>query len=190
MKPIVLAFCFFILSVASVADDVKMPVQLDNTGFRTVLADAGKVFISGQPTMEGLKRMKAKGVTTIVSFRTPHEMDNRETIPFDEAAEAEKLGLKFIHIPLGGEDYPYTPEAVATFAAAMEKLEGKALVHCASAYRASHVWSAYLTKYHGMEVNEAVAHGRAANMGIQPVEALLGGVRYSISEPKDAGAQK
>jgi len=184
MKPIVLAFCFFVLSVASVADDIKMPMQLDNTGFRTVLADAGKVFISGQPTIEGLKRMKAEGITTIISFRTPHEMDNRETIPFDEAAEVKRLGMSFIHIPLGGEDHPYTADALAKFAEAMEKLEGKALVHCASAFRASHVWSAYLTKYQRMNINEAVAHGRAVNMGTQPVEALLGGISYSLNREK------
>jgi len=185
MKLLTLACCFFIISVAAVADDIKMPEQLDNEGFRAVLADAGKVFISGQPTIEGLKRMKEKGVTTIISFRTAAEMDNRETIPFDEAQEIKKLGMKFIHIPLGDEESPYTPEALAKFAAAMENQQGKALVHCASAYRASHVWSAYLTKYQGMDLNEAVAHGRAANMGTPPVEALLGGATYKVSAPTE-----
>ena len=180
MKPIILAFCFFIISVAAVADDIKMPEQLDSKGFQDVLADAGKVFISGQPTIEGLQRLKAEGITAVINFRTPREMDNREIVPFDEAAEAEKLGITYIHIPLGGDAHPYAPEALEKFAAAMENLSGKALIHCTVAWRASHVWSAYLTKYKGMDVNEAVAHGRAANMGTQPVESLLGGVTYSL----------
>jgi hypothetical protein len=42
------------------------------------------------------------------------------------------------------------------------------------------MWAAYLAKHEGMELNEAVAHGRAINLGVQPVEALLGGpVTYS-----------
>lgn len=180
MKPVILAFCFFVITVGSAAADIKMPTKLDNDGFRGVLADAGKAFISGQPAIEGLKRLKAEGVTTVISFRTAREMDDREIVPFDEAAEAAKLGMTFIHIPLGDDEHPYTPDALAKFAKAMKALEGKALVHCASAWRASHVWSAYLVKYEGLDVNEAVAHGRAANMGIQPVEAMLGGVTYSL----------
>jgi len=181
MQQIIIAFFVLIITVGAYASDVKVPVKLDNAGFQGVLADAGKVLISGQPTLEGINRLKAQGVTTIINFRTPREMDNREIVPFDESEEAEKLGITYIHVPLGGEAHPYTPEALEKFATAMSKVEGKALIHCTVGWRASHVWSAYLTKYEGMEVNEALAHGRAANMGFQPFEALLGGVTYKVN---------
>jgi len=184
MTKFLATLCICIASFAAVADDIKLPAKLDADGFQGVLADAGKVFISGQPTPEGLKRLKAEGVTTVISFRTPHEMDDREIVPFDEAALVTEMGMTYINIPLGGDAHPYTPEALEKFASAMKALDGKALIHCTVAWRASHVWSAYLAKYEGVDINTAVAHGRAANMGVQPVEALLGGVTYSVGEPE------
>jgi hypothetical protein len=36
------------------------------------------------------------------------------------------------------------------------------------------MWVAYLARYRGMELNEAIEHGRAINLGTQPYEELLG----------------
>lgn len=181
MKTIVIALCLLFVSAPSFADDVKMPVKLDAPDFSGVLADAGKVFLGGQPSEDALKRLAAEGVSTIINFRTPAEMANRQRVPFDEAEVAKSLGITYIQIPLGGKDYPFKPSAVAAFAEALKKAKGKPLVHCGSAYRASHMWSAYLAKYEGMDINEAIAHGRAANMGTQAVEELLGGnVTYKL----------
>lgn len=182
MKILLVAICFC-FSGAAIGSDIKMPVKLDAEGFQGVLADAGKVFISGQPSEEGLRRLKAEGMTTIINFRTKAEMDNRERVPFDEVAIAKSMGLVYISIPLGDEEHPYSPDALATFAEAMQNTKGKALIHCTVAWRASHMWAAYLAKYEGMEINDAVAHGRAANMSTQPMESLLGGkVTYSLKD--------
>lgn len=163
------------------ADKPSLPEKLDPSGFRDVLAKTDDVFISGQPTIEGLERLAKEGVKTVVSFRTPREMNNREIVAFDEAAEAERLGMKYVNIPLGGDDHPYDPAALAAFAKVMASAEGKTLIHCTVGWRASHTWAAYLVAHKGMDINEAVAHGRAANMGVPPVEALLGGdVTYSL----------
>lgn len=180
MKSILAFLCLFLLTQVSLAEDIKLPTKIDHTGFQGVLADAGKVYISGQPTVDGLKRVKEMGVTTVINFRTPAEVNNRERVPFDEAAAAEALGLTYIHIPLGGDDHPYTPEALEKFAAAMKSLKGKALIHCTVSWRASHMWAAYLAKHEGMDINTAVAHGRAVGLGTQPIESLLGGdIKYS-----------
>ncbi len=165
------------------ADAPPLPEKVDATGFRDVLAKTGDVYISGQPTVEGLERMAKDGVKTVVSFRTPREMNNRDIVPFDEAAKAAELGMKYVNIPLGGDDHPYNPDALATFAKVMEEANGKTLVHCTVGWRASHAWAAYLVKYKGVDINEATAHGRAANMGVPPMESLLGGdVTYSLPE--------
>lgn len=181
-----LIFCALILGIAGLAqadDKQPLPVQIDATGFRDVLAKTGDVYISGQPTVAGLERLAKEGVKTVVSFRTPAEMNNREIVPFDEAAKARELGIRYVNIPLGGDEHPYSPEALAAFAAVMESASGKTLVHCTVGWRASHAWTAYLVKYRGMDINEAAAHGRAANMGTQPLELLLGGqVSYSLPD--------
>lgn len=180
-----IAILFLALTFASVPsvalEQIEKPQKIDATGFRDVLAKTGNVYISGQPSEEGLKRMAEDGVKTVISFRTAREMDNRDIVPFDEAAKANELGMRYVHIPLGGPDTPYTPDALAAFAKVMEEENGKTLIHCTVAWRASHMWAAYLAKHKGMDINEAVEHGRAVNMTTQPIEALLGGeVTYSL----------
>lgn len=173
-------------SSLSVADDKQpLPQKLDAEGFQDVLAKTGDVYIAGQPSIKGLERMAKDGVKTVISFRTPHEMNDRSIVPFDEAEQAKALGMNYINIPLGGDNHPYSPEALDEFARVMSTIDGKALIHCTVAWRASHMWSAYLAKHKGMDVNEAVAHGRAVNMGVPPMEALLGGeITYSVAEKK------
>ncbi len=184
IKHIFFGFMLFVFSSVTFADDTPpIPTKIDATGFQDVLAQTGGVYIAGQPSVAGLERMAKNGVKTVVSFRTPREMNNREIVPFDEAGKAAELGMEYVNIPLGGDEHPYSPEALAAFAKVMENADGKTLIHCTVAWRASHMWAAYLTKYKGMDINEAAAHGRAANMGVQPIEGLLGGdVRYSLPE--------
>ena len=76
--------------------------------------------------------MAAKGVKTVINLRTQREMDNRQQVPYDEAALAKELGITYVHIPLGGPDTPYTPEAVEKFAKAFEdaNTQGAAPLHC------------------------------------------------------------
>lgn len=181
IKNLLAAMGMSLLATMAWADDKQpLPEQVDATGFQDVLAKTGDVYISGQPSVAGLERMAKDGVKTVVSFRTPHEMNNRDIVPFDEAAKAKELGMNYVNIPLGGE-HAYSPEALAEFAKVMDEASGKTLVHCTVGWRASHAWAAYLVKYKGMDINEAAAHGRAANMGTPPMESLLGGnVTYSL----------
>lgn len=159
-----------------------LPHKLDANGFQDVLAQTGDVYIAGQPSVQGLERMAKEGVKTVISFRTPREMNDRSIVPFDEAEQSDALGMRYVNIPLGGDEHPYSPEALETFAKIMNEIDGKALIHCTVAWRASHMWAAYLVKHKGMDVNEAAAHGRAVNMGVPPMESLLGGdVTYSVS---------
>ena len=157
-----------------VASTEPLPVKLEVEGFQAVLASAGDVYVAGQPSREALDWLKSEGVTTVVNLRTQPEMDNRDRVPYDEAAALDSLGLEYVHIPLGGEDDPYTPEAVARFAEAVDSSEGKVLLHCTVGWRASHMWVAYLVRYRGMELNDAIAHGEAINLGTLPFEDLLG----------------
>lgn len=159
---------------APAASMEPLPETLEVEGFQAVLAMAGDVYIAGQPSREAIDWLEAQGVTTVVNLRTQPEMDNRDRVPFDEAAVLDSLGLAYVHIPLGGEENPYTPDAVDRFAEAVEAAEGKVLLHCTVGWRASHMWAAYLVRYRGMELNEAIAHGRAINLGTTPVEKLLG----------------
>ena len=101
-------------------------------------------------------------------------MDNREYVPFDEKAVVDSLGLEYIYIPLGGTEFPYTNEALLKFADAVDKAEGKVLLHCTVGRRASNMWAAYLIQFKEFEPNKAIEYAKAVNFGEWPLEGLLG----------------
>jgi uncharacterized protein (TIGR01244 family) len=163
--------------------DVPDPVSLDTHGqFQDKFARVGDdMFISGQPTERALRDLRAQGVTTVVNLRAPEEMSSR--VPFDEAALARSLGMDYVHIPVrGNAEFPYSPDALKSFAAAMTGAKGKVLLHCTIAWRASHMWAAYLIQYRDVPVAKALEQARLINLmdemrmdgSQQPVEAFLG----------------
>ena len=155
-------------------DSVSFPVKLDTEGFQEVIAKVDNIYISGQPTAEAFAKLKSDGVTTVVNLRTEREMSNRDNVPFDEKALLDSLGMNYVHIPLGGADNPYSNEALIKFADAVDNAEGKVLLHCIIAWRASHMWAAYLIQYKGFSPDKAIEHARGINFGQLPVEGLLG----------------
>lgn len=134
----------------------------------------GRVFIAGQPDETALARFKKLGVTAVVNLRTTAEMEDRERVPFDEAAVVDSLGMEYIHIPLGGDDHPYTPMAVERFADVLFRHEGLVLLHCTVGWRASYMWSAYLVSDQGFSLGAAMARGDSMAIGDLPIEGLLG----------------
>lgn len=162
---------------------VHFPQKLASTeGFQGTIANTGPAYVSGQPTEAALRKLAAQGVKTIINLRRQSEMDNRQEVPFDEAALAKELGITYVHVPLGGPDNPYTPAAVEKVAAAMKAADGKVLLHCTVAWRASHMWAAYLVKEKNMSYADAVEAGEAINLNgytppgatSTPLEGLLG----------------
>jgi len=172
---------------------VPNPVSLDNPGlFQDRFVSVGDdMFISGQPTEKALRELKAKGVTTVVNLRMPEEMAR---VGFDEAALVKELGMKYVHIPMrGSADYPYGPKELDTFAAAMASADRKVLLHCTVAWRASHLWAAYLIRERKVPVADALAQARMINlmdnmrMGSsdqQPLEGFLGRAVPEMGHPK------
>jgi uncharacterized protein (TIGR01244 family) len=161
---------------------VAAPVIMDSTGlFQARFARVGEdIFVAGQPTQRGLREMRDQGVTTVVNLRTPEEMTRN--VDFDEPALVAQLGMRYVYLPVrGNAEFPYTPETLTKFAEAVSTANGKVLLHCTVAWRASHLWAAYLID-RGIPVDSALANARAINLmddhrmgsnGRQPVEDFL-----------------
>jgi uncharacterized protein (TIGR01244 family) len=161
---------------------VPNPVTLDAAGlFQAKFVSVGDdVFIGGQPTEKALRDLRARGVTTVVNLRMPEEMAK---IGFDEAALVKELGMKYVYIPMSGSaGNPFGPKQLDTFAATMAVADGKVLLHCTIAWRASHLWAAYLIRERKVPVDAALSHARLINLmdnmrgggGQQPLEGFLG----------------
>jgi uncharacterized protein (TIGR01244 family) len=170
------------LTGESPSGQVPAPVALDNRGlFQEKFARVGDdVFIGGQPTERALRELHDQGVTTVVNLRTPEEMAR---ISFDEAALIKGLGMKYVYLPVrGNAEFPYSPEVLKSFADAVSSSKGKVLLHCTVAWRASHLWAAYLIQYRHVPVETALAQARSINLmddmrmdgERQPVESFLG----------------
>lgn len=140
----------------------------DVPGFKTRIHREGRIYIGGQPDQDALRTMAEHGVAAVINLRTPKELEDTTKVFFDEAALVDSLGLEYIWVPLGGKEHPYTPAAVDTFAATLERIPGPVLVHCTAAGRASHLWAAYLVNYQGFGVTEAYARGVVTGIGITP----------------------
>lgn len=170
---------------------VPNPVALDIAGlFQEKYASVGDdMFIGGQPTEKALRELKAKGVTTVVNLRMPQEM---EQIGFDEAALLKELGIKYVHIPMrGSPENPYGPKQLDQFTEVMNTASGKVLLHCTVAWRASHMWGAYLIRERKMPVSTVIDQVRSINLrddrpfgGVQPIEGFLGRTLPEIKHPQ------
>ena len=170
---------------------VPNPVTIDPAGlFQAKFVSVGDdMFIAGQPTEKALRDLRAKGVTTIVNLRMPGEMAR---VGFDEAALAKELGMRYVHIPMSGAPAnPFGPKELDTFAAAMASADGKVLLHCTIAWRASHLWAAYLIRDRNVPVTMALSQARQINLmddmrmsQQQPLEGFLGHAVPEIAHPK------
>ena len=171
---------------------VSAPVTLDTTGlYLERAARVGEdIFVTGQPTERALRELREQGVTTVVNLRTPEEMTRN--VKFDESALVASLGMQYVYLPVRGNDqYPYSPATLAKFADAVSNAKGKVLLHCTVAWRASHLWAAYLIN-RGIPVDSALANARAINLmddhrmgqnGRQPVEDFLDKALPTLGHP-------
>jgi uncharacterized protein (TIGR01244 family) len=162
---------------------IPAPVVMDTTGlFQAKIARVGDdLFIAGQPTERALRELRDQGVTVVVNLRPQSELDR--DVKYDEKALIGKLGMQYVHLPVrGSAELPYAPATVDRFAEVLKTAKGKVLLHCTVAWRASHLWAAYLIRERGMSEEKALASARAINLmddhrmgpgGRQPVEHFL-----------------
>src|SRR3989344_5382291 len=95
-----------ILLLAAGAAAQEGPALSGVEGIRNFLRVNEKICTGGQPTLEQLAELKAGGIRAVLNLRRPTEKQTMrpggEPVPYDaaaEAAEAERLGLRHLHIP-------------------------------------------------------------------------------------------
>lgn len=118
---------------------VDADTQLDNVGQLSPT-----LFRGAQYGVAGLEQLKQMGVTTIISLR-PESLQYKK--------DAEKLGLKFVHLPLPPLGKPSVEQGLQFLKAATDPANGKVFFHCyhgadrtgamAAAFRIAHdCWTA------------------------------------------------
>ena len=139
------------LSLAAHATDFTQPQPGLHTG--------------GQPLQEDLVRLKSEGIRTVIDLRGAQEDRG-----YDEAAEAQRLGLAYIALPIAGKD-DITPANAKALGELLRAQEGDVLLHCASGNRVGALL-ALDAAARGIPREEALELGRAAGLkSLEPVAA-------------------
>lgn len=100
-----------------------------------------RFYRGGQPKEDEYQSLKDLGVTTVINLRYDSTPNEKEAV--------EALGMKYVHIPMKGINYPKA-ESVETFLKlANDPATGKFFVHCkGGVHRTGAMGAAYrFTKY-------------------------------------------
>lgn len=135
-------------------------------------------YAGGQPTPDDLARLAREGVRTVINLRAPHE-----PVEYDEAAEAARLGLRYVALPVAGPADLHR-EQVERFGRALDEArrEGGVLVHCATSNRVGALVALDAVLNRGRPLAEALERGRAA--GLASLEPAV----VALAERERAGA--
>lgn len=166
--------CLFALLLSACAHKAVAPETATLPSSRDKALRFGDIIVSAQPSEADLTAWRAEGVDRVFNLRTPAEMNDRARVPFDEALAAQGLGLGYHSRPIGGEEYPFTPEALEAFAQTMQAQPGKVLLHCASGTRAGWLYAAYAVKHLGQTPTEAMRALEPLGHWPLPIEQLTG----------------
>lgn len=117
-------------------------------------------YASGQPTPEHLAELGREGVRTVVNLRAPGEPTE-----YDEAAEADRLGLRYVALPIAGAA-DLDRERVREFGRVLDEArrDGGVLIHCASSNRAGALIALDECLNRDRKLEDALARGRAAGL--------------------------
>jgi uncharacterized protein (TIGR01244 family) len=149
MKNIFATIVLFLAATSLAAADIGLPNEKH---------PAENLTVSGQPTLEQLQAAKEAGYTTVINLRRDGEFED-----FDEAAEVEKLGMDYVHIPVKNVSSITTADA-SRLNDVLEDATGPVLLHCTVGWRAGSLWAIEQYLYQGATEDEAIELVSEAHM--------------------------
>lgn len=134
----------------------------------------------GQPERDELRAASDAGVETVVNLRGEGEFTE-----WDEAALAEELGMRYVHIPVSSAE-DLNAEAVSTLDQALsDSGDSATLVHCASGNRVGALFALRAAFLNDHSDEEAMRIGR--EHGLTSLESV---VREILNSGRLPGAQE
>ena len=120
------------------------------------------VISGGQPTAADLARLKSKGIGTVINLRR-----DDEDLGFDEAAEAEVLGLSYVNLPVGMDNLDL--QTAIHLRAILNQTSAPVYLHCGSGNRVGALYAIGAHLIDGKPLEEALDVGREAGLtGLEP----------------------
>ncbi len=149
---LVMSALLFGIAVAAQAGDFAQP----RSGLRT----------GGQPTLEQLDGLPAQGVRTVIDLRADDEDRG-----YDEAAELQRRGLRYLRLPIAGKQ-DLTPANAAALKRLLQENGDGVLLHCASGNRVGALLALMAAQEERLSPAQAMALGEQAGLkSLTPVVA-------------------
>ena len=159
MKKIVIQLALIAITFAALIVRAENEIDLQGLELVNTAQPYSDIITGGQPTVEDLKLLKARGVKNIINLRPADEFDE-----YDEAAEAKSLGFNYIELPIAGAR-GVTVENALKLDKLLADIDGLTLVHCASSNRVGALFALRAGLVQGKSVEESIEEGRAAGLG-------------------------
>jgi protein tyrosine phosphatase (PTP) superfamily phosphohydrolase (DUF442 family) len=126
---------------------------------------ADNVLLASQPSPEGLKEAKTRGVRTVVNLRYANEIN------WDQAAYTKQLGMEYYNIPFNSGQ-TLTDEVLNQVRRVLNGRKNSGLLlHCASANRVGAVWLVHRVLDGGIAYDQALAEAKAVGLRSAEYEA-------------------
>ena len=125
-----------------------------------------EIAFAGQPPEEVFAKLKEAGFQTILSLRSPDEID------FDEKKAAEAHGMTFVNIPITSSTI--TDDKVAQFSRVVSDPENKPLlIHCGAASRVGGMWYIYRALFDKAPEEQSLDEALARGLDSPALEAVV-----------------
>lgn len=170
---IALTVAVLVLGCAGAGEVSDAPAGTALIPIRNARIPMDGVLSGGQPTPEQLEQAAQAGFRTVINIRTPDEEKDGYAW---EAAAVERLGMTYVHIPIGGPETMTRANVERIDAALRAALaDGPVLYHCASGNRIGATLALRAAWIEGKDPVEAFAHGRATGMTrlTEPIREIL-----------------
>ena len=159
MKPLKLSLVLLAAVVALSCSAAPKPAAATIKNFLRV----NESFCTGgQPAIEHLAELKADGVKAIINLRPPSEHAAAE-----EQAEAQKLGLRYINIPVVSAD-PKEEQAAEFLHVTDDAANRPAFIHCAGAVRVGAFWMIRRVLRDGLSIEAAEEEAKKVGLNNAP----------------------
>lgn len=137
-----------------------------------------KFTTAGQPSQEAYAKLAANGFRSVLNLRT-----DSEGVDISAHRElAEKAGLRYIHIPVVGND-PKPEQAELFIKAVKDQQNHPMLIHCGSANRVGGFWMIYRVAVQGWPEDKALEE--ATRIGLRSPVLKKFAQDYIASQKRD-----
>lgn len=135
---------------------VEWETLADKQGIKHLKMLSEKLWVGGQPSGSQISELKARGITTIINLRMPHEMT------FDEAAVTTGLGMHYVNLPINGEQHISRANS-ARLRSELDKSTGAVFVHDSNSDRAGALLALDAAQS-GLDRDSAIRVGKMAGL--------------------------